>query len=173
MGTDWVRLFNKQLCDQIIALAPANTAAFVESHFSLLHDFSEFKCGFSQDVPASVRLARLLEQGRSDEQLKADLVEHLCVSGDRLAIDYWGCYAEVFSSGDPPGSIPDYKLFPHIEEQTYLLLRPDHVEQMLASLERHRHEIRIMLEPQLAQLREWKTQCSKDSGLMVAYFYDV
>ena len=86
MGTDWVRLFNKLLCDEIIALSPVNIAAFVESHFSLLRDFSEFKCGIAQDVPASIRLGRLREQCRSNEQLKADRVEHLCISSDRLAI---------------------------------------------------------------------------------------
>jgi hypothetical protein len=96
-------------------LAPANIPAFVESHLSVLRDLSEFKCGFAQDVPVSVRLGQLHEQGRTDEELKADLVDHLCVSSDPLIVDYCGFYAEVFANGDPPGSIPDYGLFPHIE----------------------------------------------------------
>ncbi len=173
MGADWVCLFNKRLCDQIILLAPANIPAFVESHLSVLRDASEFKCGFAQDVPASVRFRKLQEQGRTYEELRAGLAEHLCVSSDRLTIDYWGCYAELFASGDPLGSIPDYKLFPHIEQQSYLLLRPEHVARMLASLEQHRQELRVMQEPQLAQLRRWKLQCVEDSGYMVAYSYDV
>src|SRR5580698_9256906 len=95
---------------------------------------------------------RIAGEGPCRRGIEADLVDYLCVSSDRLTIDYWGCYAEVFGSGDPPGSIPDYKLFPHIEQQTYLLLRPEHVDRMLASLEEHRHEMRVMQEPQLAQL---------------------
>jgi len=171
MGADGVSLFDKRLCDEIISLAPANMPAFVEAHLASLHDLSEFKCGFAQDVPANVRLTQLREQGRRDEELKADLADHLCVSSNRLTVDYWGCYAEVFSSGDPPGSIPDYTLFPHIKQQGYLLLRPEHVERMLASLEEHRQELRVMQEPQLAQLRRWKIQCIEDPAQMVAYFY--
>lgn len=172
MGTDWVCLFDKRLCDEIISLAPASIGAFVESHLSALHELSEFKLELSRDVPASVRLRRLREQGRTDEELKADLTDHLCVSSDRLPVDYWGCYAEVFSGGDPPGSIPDYRLFPHIKEQGYLLLLPEHVDRMLASLEEHRGELRVMREPQLAQLRQWRMHCAEDPGCMVAYFYD-
>ena len=70
------------------------------------------------------------------------------------------------------GSIPDYKMFPHIREQRYLLLRPEHVEKMLTSLEEHWKEVQVMQEGQLSQLRVWKTRCVKDSGHMVAYFYD-
>jgi hypothetical protein len=172
MGADWLSLFDKLLCDEIISLAPANLPVFVEAHLAALHDFSEFKCGFTQDLPADVRLGQLREQGRTDEELKADLVDHLCISSDRLTVDYWGCYAEVFASGDPSGSIPDYKLFPHITQQGYLLLRPEHVERILASLEEHGRELRVMQEPQLAQLREWKIKCVEDPGHMVAYFYD-
>src|SRR6476646_11270579 len=124
MGADWVSLFNKHLCDEIISLAPANMPAFVEAISERLNELSELQCGFVRDFPATARLGQLREQGRTDEELKADLVDHLCVSRDRLTIDYWGCYAEVFTSGDPPGSIPDYTLFPHIKQQGYLLLRP-------------------------------------------------
>ena len=172
MGADWVCLFDKRLCDKILSLSSANIQSFVDSHLSELRWSSEFKCRFAEDVPANVRVKQLREQGLTDEALKADLVDHLCVISDDLTVDYWGCYAEVFSSGDPPGSIPDYRIFPHIKEQRYVLLRPEHVEQMLASLEEHRPEVQVMQEGQLRQLRDWKTRCVEDSGHMVAYFYD-
>jgi len=76
MGADWVCHFDKRLCDQIISLPPANIPAFVESHLSGLHEFSEFKCGFAEDVAASFRISQLQEQGRTSEELKADLVDH-------------------------------------------------------------------------------------------------
>jgi len=173
MGADWMCLFDKRLCDEILSLAPATIHIFVQAHLLQLHDLSLFKCGFEEGVPTAVRFTRLREQGRTDDELKADLVEHLCVSRERLTIDYWGCYAEVFTSGDPPGSIPDYKLFPHIEQQGYLLLRPEHVDRMLASLKEHRRDLRIMTEQQISQLRHWTAHCKKDPGYMMAYFYDV
>lgn len=172
MGADWVSLFNKRLCDEILSLSSANIAPFLESHLCTLGEFSEFKCGFEETVPASIRVNQLHELGRTDDELKADLVDHLCISSDHLTVDYWGCYAEVFSTGDPPGSIPDYRMFPHIKEQRYLLLGPEHVNEMLASLEEHWLEVQVMREAQLSQLRLWRTRCVEDSGYMVAYFYD-
>ena len=56
MGADWVCLFNKRLCDEIPSLTPTNIPVFVQLHLPALHEFSDFKCGFEQDVPASVRL---------------------------------------------------------------------------------------------------------------------
>jgi hypothetical protein len=141
-------------------------------HLPDLHEFSEFKCGFGQDVPASVRLSQLRERSRTDEELKSDLVEQLCVSSERLIVDYWGCYAEVFATGHPPGSIADYGIFPHIQQQGYLLLLPAHVQRMLMSLEEHRRELSVMTEPQVDQLRQWKMQCERDPRYMLAYFYD-
>jgi len=77
MDADWVCLFNKRLGDEILSLTPTNIPVFVQLHLPALHEFSDFKCGFEQDVPASVRLERLREQGCTDEELKADLVDHL------------------------------------------------------------------------------------------------
>lgn len=173
MGADWVCLFNRRLCDKIRVLAPTDIPDFVQAHLLSLDDLSDFKCGFDDAVPASVRFRLLQEQGRTEEQLKADLVEHLCASREKLTIDYWGCYAEVFAPGDPPDSIPDYKLFPHIEQQGYLLLAPEHVDRMLAALEEHHGELQAMAEPQVSQLRQWNEQCKQDTGYMVAYFYDI
>lgn len=172
MGADWVSLFDKQVCDEIVSLNSVNISSFVQLHLPDLHELSEFKSGFEQDVPIPARLGQLRELGRTDEQLKADLVEHLCVSSERLIVDYWGCYAELFATGDPPGSIADYRIFPHIQEQGYLLLQPAHVQQMLMSLEEHRGELRVMTESQLDQLRQWKMQCVEDPRYMLAYFYD-
>lgn len=172
MGADWVSLFDKQLCDEIVSLNSTNISAFVQLHLPGLHEMSEFKCGFERGVPAPTRLTQLRKRGRTEEQLKADLVEHLCVSRERLTVDYWGCYAEVFATGDPPGSIADYRIFPHIQQQGYLLLQPSHVQQMLMSLEEHRRELRVMSESQLDQLRQWKMQCEEDPRYMLAYFYD-
>lgn len=74
----------KQLSDKIVSLNPVNFSAFVELHLADLHELSEFQCGFEQDVPASVRLSKLRVRGRTDDELKADLVDHLCVSTERL-----------------------------------------------------------------------------------------
>jgi hypothetical protein len=110
-------------------------------------------------------------RGRTEEEVKCDLVEHLYISTERLVLDYWACYLEVFT-GDAPGSIPDYKLFPHLTEQRYLLLLAEHVDLMLASLNSHRGEVVVMSDVDISMLRSLRDQCTADAGKMVAYFYN-
>jgi len=153
MGADWVSQFNRQLCDEIGSLTPTSTVSFVESHLRELNGFSELKCGLDEGLPALARVQHVIALGRTEEDLKAGLVEHLCASAKRITLDYWACYAEVFKGCDPPGSIPDFKLFPHLKEQQFLLLLPPHVEQMLASLQDHRSEVTVMSEENISELR--------------------
>ena len=172
MGADWVRLFNKQLCDEVRSLSGQEVETFVQPRLSLLPESSIFRCGFEGNVPVSVRISHLQAHGRTEEELKADLVENLCVSAERVLLDYWACYAEVFKSNDPPGSITDYALFPHLREQGYLLLRAEHLDMMLASAEEHKQDARLMSEESFSTLRHWRGQCVRDTNYMVAYFYD-
>jgi hypothetical protein len=171
MGADWVCLFDKGLCDQILGLDSDQMSEFLESHLGELPEFSELRCEFADDVPPVDRLRKLGELGRATSELKAELVEHLCVSKQSIILDYWACYAEVFSC-DPPSSVPDYKIFPHIKEQRYLLLLPQHVDQMLASLDAHADEVTVMRPEVISLLRAWRSLCAKNLGNMVVYFYD-
>jgi hypothetical protein len=146
--------------------------AFVESHLSALKWSSEFILGFEHGDPISLRFQTLESQGRTQEELKGDLVESLCLSSEEIRLDYWGCYAEAFRCSDPTGSIPDRELFPNRQEQRWLLLLPQHVDTMLTSLEAHRHEVTVMTEADISLLREWRRRCSVDPSFMVAYFFD-
>jgi hypothetical protein len=173
VGTDWVRLFNKRLCDEIVSLDSARLEDFVQTHLGNLGKHSTFRSGLAEDIPASELLYQLRRDGRTEGNFKFGLVLDLCVFGERLYLDYWCCHAEVFSS-DPPGSIPDTTLFPHMNaEDTYFrLLRPEHLDQMLASLDVHRADVTVMKQSDILLLRSWRDRCSTDSDTMVAYFFD-
>jgi hypothetical protein len=172
MGTDGVRLFDKRLCDGILALSEAGLAEFVDCRLKELGEFSVFRFGFASKVSGSVRLAELVRQGLSREGLKRELVQELCFLDERMAVDSWGCFAEVFASLVPPGAISDLGIFPHQEEERFLLLGPEHVTRMLDSLRFHRGKLRIMSESDLARLESWRAACVEDSGRMVAYLFD-
>jgi hypothetical protein len=171
MGTDWVSLFNRRICKEILDLCSTEMAKFVESHLDKLSDLSDFQCGFDATIPIVDRIDALQRRGRSIEELKEDLVEQLCVSSRRILIDYWACYAEVFVT-DPPGSVPDYKLFPHNREQRYLILLPEHVDKMLSSLHEHQCDLEVMSDKEIAELRAWRDLAARDDGQAVAYFLD-
>jgi len=171
MGTDWVRLFDKRLCDEIVALDSSALTIFVSSRLGELGKYNEFRSGFAEDVPVPDRFQHLIDSGLSEQELKYGLVDSLCVFGEWLHLDYWACYVEVFND-DPPGSIPDREIFPHVKEQQFLLLRPEHVDQMIRSLDAHRGEVTVMEEKDIGLLRQWRDRCMIDNGTMVAYFLD-
>lgn len=171
MGADWVRLFDMRLCDEIVALDRSALTIFVSSRVGELDQYNILRFGFAEDVPVSERIQHLIGSGLSEQELKYDIVDSLCVFGEWLYVDYWACYAEVFGSG-PPGSIPDREIFSHVQEQHFLLLRPEHVDQMIRSLDAHRSEVTAMDEKDIALLRKWRDRCATDRGTMVAYFLD-
>ena len=80
MGTDWVSLFNNQLCDEILGMSLTRMVALIESRLSHLKWTSEFILGFDAHDSASLRFQELELRGRTQEELKADLVESLCLS---------------------------------------------------------------------------------------------
>jgi hypothetical protein len=171
VGTDWVSLFNKRLCSEVLSLTVTSMPAFVEAHLGKLDERSNFRCRFDEDVGASNRIQQLQAEGLSEEDLKADLAEYLCVSNEHILLDYWACYAEVFVT-DPPGSIPDYKLFPNLQEQRFLLLLPEHLDRMLSSLNEHKGQLTVMSEENIAKLRGWRDLSAQDPDHAIAYFFD-
>lgn len=171
MGCDWVRLFNKGLCDEILALNNSALADFVASHILQLDENSEFRFGFTEEVPIPDRIRRLRESGLAESELKRVLVDSLCVFGEWLYVDYWACYAEVFGD-DPPGSVSDRELFPHLRSPHFLLLQADHVDRMIGSLSLHRAEVTVMGEKEISLLEQWRHRCTTHDSTMIAYFFD-
>ena len=90
MGADWVRLFDKQLCDEIVELKNSTLAGFVSSRLPELDQYNEFRFGFEEDVPIPDRIRHLLESGLVEWELKHILVNSLCAFGGRLTVDYCG-----------------------------------------------------------------------------------
>lgn len=171
MGADWLQLFDKKLCDEVLELDAETLPAFLAKHLPQFREFSTFRYEFER-VPVHERVKRLLETGQSDANLRAKLVDELCFSEGRIVIDYWGCYVEVFASADPPGAIADYRLFPERQQQSFLLLLPNHVDGILESLDLHRAELTVMTDADINLLRQWRNICSADPSQMVAYVFD-
>jgi hypothetical protein len=101
------------------------------------------------------------------------LVQELCPIGERIPVDYWGCFVEVFPSGKPPGAVSVLVLFSNQQEEHFLLLRPENVARMIENLRTHVNELTVMTSAEVEQLDSWRERCSQDPGLMVAYYFDV
>ena len=171
MGADWLRLFDKKLCDEIVCLSTDTLPAFVERHLGRLGEFSMFRLDFG-NTAVQDRVQRLLEGGNTEARLREALVDELCFDRQMISLDYWGCYVEVFAAADPPGAISDYRFFPERQQQSFLLLMPEHVDRILESLDLHRAELTVMTDADVNVVRQWRDMCTADRSQMVAYVFD-
>ena len=177
MGTDSVKLFNKAVADQILAMDQARLVQFLEENIDVLRNkertpslilFEMEQNGGS----VSDAIGRLLSGGQTFTEIKADIAQDFGFHDEEIHLDYWGCYYHVFN-GHPEGSISSLGYYlPHQEEETFLLLRPERVYQMLKSLNDHSNDLRVMKVSDIQRLERWRNLCAADPSYMVAYHFD-
>ena len=106
------------------------------------------------------------------DQIVATGQEPLSAFGDEeIYLDYWGCYVEAFD-GHPEGSISSLDYLPDEEEETFLLLHPQHVDRIIKSLRKHINELTVMNKEQVEKIEKWRDFCLENPGYMVAYIFD-
>lgn len=191
MGTDYVKPFDLSLARRLLKMEPAAIAAYVDQNRAALEardrraaesDLASFRARLEEKEwrEAVGRLARVerwadlvkqLASGTDGASLRREAVDALAMSPERINLDYWGCWAEVFVK-PPPGSLSSRALFPDDKEELFVLLLPTHVNVMLTSLQRHRSELSVMNDRSLARLTALRDDCARNSDLRVAYCFD-
>jgi hypothetical protein len=114
---------------------------------------------------------KLFDKALADQMLAAGRDPLVAFGEEEIYLDYWGCYAKVFD-GHPGGSISSLDYLPDEEEETFLLLRPDHVDQMIKSLYNHVDDLSIMNKEQIERVEKWRDFCISNPSYMVAYLFD-
>ena len=193
MGTDFLQLLDRRTAEIVIAGTESDLAALVDlkttsggppvwrSYWSAPEE--QF-IDFDSATTAAERLEKILKCGSTVAEIKQSLIRDLCVSRAWLHLDYWGCWAEVFSLQDPPGALTwenftaslDAAAGRQTDESTessgcYLLTR-DNVDSILSSLETHALELEIMHELQVERLRGWQALCCKHQEFCMLYQKD-
>ena len=135
MGTDSVKLFNKAVADQILVMEQAPLVQFLEENIDVLRNkestLSLIVFEMEQNGGSvSEAVGRLLSGEQTFTEMRADVAQDFGFRDEEIHLDYWGCYAHVFN-GHPEGSISSLGYLPNQEEEIFLLLRPEHVYQML------------------------------------------
>ena len=175
MGTDSIKLFHKELADQIMAMEIEPLLRFLENNIGdlkqkgttyslVLFEMEQTRCS----VPQAVE--NLLSSERTFPGLKSDLALDFAFGDEEIYLDYWGCY--VVFDGDPEGSIPGLNYLPSEEEEFFRLLRPEHVDQMLRSLYDHIDDLTIMGKKEIEKVEKWRDYCAANPSHMVAYIHD-
>lgn len=90
---------------------------------------------------------------------------------EEIFLDHWGHYEKVFPVR-PSGSVSSRELLQPEGEGTFLLLRSEHVEEIIKSLRSHLDELRVTTREQLDTLEKWRTQSLANHQHMVAYIFN-
>jgi len=176
MGTDSIKLFNKTLADQILAMERQSLTRFLEENIGVLKqkDFTLSSVLYEMEQSGgsvSDAVERLISGEYTLTGLKIEAIQDFAFGDEEIYLDYWGCYAEVFD-GRPEGSISSVEYLPDQEEKTFLLLRLDHVDQMIRSLYNHINDLSVMDEEKIKKIEKWRSFCAANPDYIVAYMFD-
>jgi hypothetical protein len=176
MGTESVKLFDKIIADQILAMDQEELVRFLDQnlpelqHKSLIINPVVFAMAQHKTSVADT-VGRLLATEFTLPTLRAELAQDFAFGSEEIKLDYWGCYAEAFT-GHPAESISSLDYLPEQQDETFLLLRPEHVELMTSSLRQHLDDLTLMNGKQIEKLEEWTRLCATRPGYYIAYLFD-
>jgi hypothetical protein len=159
VGTDYLELFDRRTAEIIVSGAEADLISLVEARTPpnsgppVWHHFWNASLGSLQEFPRTAtsedRFHLIRSASESLDEIKGELMEAMCVSRP-LFLDYWGCMAEVFRGGEPPGAVtweefaaPLQSGNEPVESSGRYLLTPENTEAILQSLRTHVRELRV------------------------------
>lgn len=176
MGTDSIKLLNKTLADDLLAMDESSLTRYLEENIEVLKrktmTYSPVVWEMEQhSLLVSDAVAALLKEECTLDELKVAVVRDLAFGDEEIYLDYWGCYVHVFNE-HPEGSISSLTYLPLEEEETFLLLQPNHVGQMVESLYLHLDDLQVMNIQKIKRVEEWREYCAANSGYIVAYLFD-
>jgi hypothetical protein len=182
MGTDWLQLFDKSLSDKILAMNRQRLARFLEENIDVLKEkergdrisYSSIVFTMNQHKISAARAVGRLIMDVGLQDLKIDVAFDFCYGEEWVYLDYWGCYAHVFSEGDPKGSIPSDKYLPDKKDHGFLLLTPDHVDRIVRSLKERADDLPVMkrMGTGIERVEYFRDFCRGHPGYWVAYKFD-
>jgi hypothetical protein len=114
---------------------------------------------------------KLVDMMLLDDEISSCLPLRRAWGEEEIVLDYWGCYDQVFDER-PHGSISSRELLQPEEEGTFLLLRSEHVDQIIKSLYNHIDDLSVMTKEQLSTLEKWKSLSLANHRHMVAYIFN-
>src|SRR5215510_14975566 len=115
---------------------------FIEVGIALLFTFGLTFMLRKRGSDQSEAQKELADSGLRDLKIRVAL--DFCLGEEWIYLDYWGCYAHVFSEGDPKGSILSEKYLPDKNYDGFLLLTLEHVDRIIKSLKEHANDLPVM-----------------------------
>lgn len=140
---------------QALAEARANVAWLAE----------QLPDSYKTDSLKLVDMMRLEDEFQSGGPLRA------AFGDEEIFLDEWGLYERVFGER-PRDSVSSRDFLQPESEATFLLLRAEHVEQIIKALQSRPGELRVTTSEQLATLERWRDLSLANHRHMVAYIFN-
>lgn len=105
-----------------------------------------------------------------DEEISSSRPLRRALGDEEIFLDYWGRYEQVFDKR-PAGSVSSQELFQPEAEGVFLLLRSEHVGEIIKALRKHSDELRVTTLEQLDTLERWESLSLANHRHMVAYIF--
>jgi len=181
MGTDWLQLYDKTLSDKILTMNRQRLVRYLEDNIYVLKEKDRrIICNSSivftmnrHKVSVGQAVDSLIAEGGLQD-LKIQVAFDYCFGDEWIYLDYWGCYAHVFSGGAPKGSIQSDKYLPDKEDYGFLLLTPNHVDRIVKTLNEHSGDLPVMksMGAGVERVEYFRDFCRGHPGYWVAYKFD-
>jgi hypothetical protein len=115
---------------------------------------------------------KLLAETKLNE-FKKQVAFDYCFGDEEIYLDYWGCYAHVFTEGNPTGAIPCNKYLRE-KECDFLLLKSEHIDRIIKSLQEHADDLPVMarMKTGIDRVQYFRDFCRAHPDYWVAYRFD-
>jgi hypothetical protein len=175
MGTEYLQRFDWGLAARIRSTGVVELAVLLGERFpawsaSGRRPFSEAFRIVSRSPRAFLDiLTELLAEGASLTELQNDAVNDLCLQGEDVRLG-WDALTEVLPS-DPEDALSSLDVLPGTDEEVFLLLKPQQLDQILRGLEARASEAAARA-ANLEALTRLREACAAAPGQLVAYCFE-
>ena len=177
MGVDYLKRFDWGLAARIQRMDAAELAALLTERLpgwraSGRRAFCEaLELAARTERPIAEIVDDLLAEGCTLTELRNDAVHDLCLQGEDVRLDAPGSWAEALL--DPAeNALSSLDVLPGTDEELFLLLRPQHLDAVLRSMQADAPELPARSPSKLEAIARLRDACAAGPGLLVAYCFD-
>ncbi len=175
MGSEYLRRFDWGLAARIRAMSVVELAVLLAERFPAWsatgrRPFSEaLRIATRSGRPFLAILGELLAEGSTLTELQNDAVYDLCLQGEDVRLG-WDALSEVLHD-DPEDAVSSLDVLPGTDEEVFLLLRPQALDEILRGLAA-RGPSALPPPLPLEALARLRDACAAAPGQLVAYCFD-
>jgi hypothetical protein len=177
MGIDYLKRFDWGLAARIQRMSASELAGLLAERLAAWQ--ASGRRAFSDALDLAVSTARpmaelvdeLVAEGCTLTELRNDAIHDLCLQGEDVPLDARGSWAEVLLA-EPAAALSSLDVLPGTEEERFLLLRPQHLDAVLRTVQEGVEELPARSPSKLEAIARLRDACAARPGLLVAYCFD-